>query len=135
METAEEQMLYQQAESEAGEGDPHHEAWSLNRLRWYMKGAEWDTFTAFDGERPIGSVMTWGISPIRSATENIFVVSAWRRKGIAKYLITHALKFVKERGKTEATLGVYGDNKRAIALYKSLGYRLIFINMGYGLDV
>ncbi|RKN64894.1 GNAT family N-acetyltransferase [Paenibacillus ginsengarvi] len=135
MDTPEEQLQYQRAESLAGEGDPRHEAWTLNRLRWYKAGPEWDTFTAFADGQPIGSVMTWGISPSRSATENIFVVPAWRRQRIASHLIAHAMRFVQARGKSEVTLGVYGDNKRAIALYKSMGYKLIYINMGYGFDV
>ncbi|WP_419715122.1 GNAT family N-acetyltransferase [Heyndrickxia oleronia] len=44
-----------------------------------------------------------GIGKERSATENIFVLPEWRRKGIAKAVITEALKFLKNKGKSEAT--------------------------------
>lgn len=63
--------------------------------------------------------MTQGLGKEKSATENIFVLPEWRRKGIAKAVITEALKFLKNKGKSEATLSVFGDNGRAISLYKS----------------
>lgn len=132
METNEEQVKYLRAEAE---GDPFGICWSLNHLKWTKSGAEWDTFTAFDGNKVVGSVMTWGLGDKRSATENIFVLPDYRRKGIAKAIITEALLFLKENGKTEATLGVFGDNKNAIALYHSLGYRMFYtiIEFGYNL--
>jgi ribosomal protein S18 acetylase RimI-like enzyme len=132
MDTQAEQEQYLRAEAE---GDLEGVCWSLNRLNWTKSGSEWDTFTAFDGDKVVGSVMTWGLGEIRSATENIFVVPDWRRKGIAKAVITEALNFLKDNGKTEATLGVFGDNGRAISLYKSLGYRMLFINFEFGIDL
>lgn len=132
METQAEQEQYLKAEAE---GDLEGVNWSLNRLRWTKSGSEWDTFTAFNGDTIVGSVMTWGLGEERSATENIFVLPQWRQKGIARAVITEALKFLKEKGKTEATLGVFGDNRKAISLYKSLSYKLLYINIEFGLDL
>lgn len=132
METIEEQEKYLRAESA---GDPFGICWSLNHLKWTKSGAEWDTFTAFNGNEVVGSVMTWGLGNKRSATENIFVLPDWRRKGIAKAIITEALVFLKNKGKTEATLGVFGDNKNAIALYQSLGYRMFYTIIEFGYDL
>lgn len=132
METIEEQEKYLRAESA---GDPFGICWSLNHLKWSKSGAEWDTFTAFDGNEVVGSVMTWGLGNRRSATENIFVLPDWRRQGIAKAIITEALVFLKKKGKTEATLGVFGDNKNAIALYQSLGYRMFYTIIEFGYDL
>jgi ribosomal protein S18 acetylase RimI-like enzyme len=132
METNEEQEKYLRAEAA---GDPFGICWSLNHLKWTKSGAEWDTFTAFDGNEVVGSVMTWGLGEKRSATENIFVLPDYRRKGIAKAIITEALVFLKEKGKTEATLGVFGDNKNAIALYQSLGYRMFYTIIEFGYDL
>ena len=132
METIEEQEKYLQAEAA---GDPFGVCWSLNHLKWTKSGAEWDTFTAFDGNEVVGSVMTWGLGEKRSATENIFVLPHYRKQGIAKAIITEALLFLKEKGKTEATLGVFGDNKNAIALYQSLGYRMYYTIIEFGYDL
>lgn len=132
MEMKEEQEKYLRAEAA---GDPCGHCWSLNHLRWTKSGAEWDTFTAFEGNDVLGSVMTWGLGDKRSATENIFVLPDWRRKGIAKALITEALVFLKEKGKTEATLGVFGDNRNAIALYQSLGYRMFYTLIEFGYEL
>ncbi|MEK3990633.1 MULTISPECIES: GNAT family N-acetyltransferase [Robertmurraya] len=132
MESQEEQESYLRAEAA---GDPNGICWSLNHLQWTKSGAEWATFTAFDGQNVVGSVMTWGLGEKRSATENIFVLPNWRRMGIAKALITEALTFLKEKGKTEATLGVFGDNRKAISLYQSLGYRMFYTIIEFGYDL
>lgn len=126
METVEEREKYLQAEKNGFDG----ESWSLARLDWYRGGSEWDTITAFYDGKPISSCMTWGISPERSATEQIFTQPEWRRQGIAKATIIETLKYLRDKKeKSEATLGVIGSNQAAIKLYKSLGYELIDIHM------
>ncbi|MBM7662615.1 GNAT superfamily N-acetyltransferase [Bacillus mesophilus] len=132
MKTQEEEEQYLKAEEAA---DADGLSWSINTLRWTKAGAEWDTFTAFEGEKVIGSVMTWGLGADRSATESIFVLPEWRRKGVAKAVITEALKFLKKQGKTEATLGVFDENAGAISLYKALGYKMLSINIEFGLEI
>ncbi len=129
--TEEEKKQYLDAEAKSNAGV----CWSLNQLSWYSFGPEWDTFTAFSGDKVVGSTMTWMITDERSATENIFVIPEWRKKGVAKLVITEALKFLKNRGKNIATLSVFGDNKPAIALYKSLGYKMYFTNIEFGFDL
>ncbi|MFB5676602.1 GNAT family N-acetyltransferase [Paenibacillus terreus] len=126
MESEEEKNLYLQAEKDGFDG----ESWSKERLTWFQHGSEWDTFTAFHDHQPISSCMTWGISSERSATEQIFTVPEWRRRGVAKLAIVEALKFLRDqKQKSEATLGVIGSNAAAINLYKSLGYELIDIHL------
>lgn len=132
MTTQAEQEQYLAAEAR---GDDHGVSWSLNHLQWTKSGGEWDAFTVFHENEIIGSVMTWGLGEERSATENIFVVPEWRRKGIAIAFITEALKFLKDKGKKQATLGVFGDNGKAIALYKSLGYKMVDTILQFGIDV
>lgn len=131
MATEEEKKQYLEAEAKSNSGV----CWSLNQLTWYSFGPEWDTFTAFSGDKVIGSTMTWMITDEHSTTENIFVIPEWRKKGVAKLVITEALKFHKNRGKKIATLCVFGDNKPAIALYKSLGYKMYFTNIEFGFDL
>lgn len=131
METEEDLKLYFEADSICSDGA----AWSINLVRWMRNAPEWATFAAFSGDELVGSVMTWLITEERSATENIFVLPKRRRMGVAKAFITEALKYLKLKGKTMATLCVYGDNKPALQLYKSLGYRMYSVNIEFGYDV
>lgn len=131
METEDEKKQYLAAEAKSNSGV----CWSLNLLYWYSFGPEWAAFTAFSGDKPIGSTMTWLITDERNATENIFVIPEWRKKGVARLVITEALKSLKSKGKKMATLCVFGDNKPAIALYTSLGYEMYFINIEFGYDL
>jgi len=132
METEEELVGYLKAEADS---DHMGVSWSLNHLKWTKSGAEWDTFTAFSGNQIVGSVMTWGLGEARSATENVFVLPQWRRMGVARAVMTEALIYLKEKGKTEATLGVLGNNCKAIALYQSLGYHMFYTNIEFGYDL
>lgn len=126
METPEEREVYLQSEKDSSDG----ESWSIDRLNWFRAGSEWDTITAFYDGKPISSCMTWGLSHERSATEQIFTHPDWRKQGIARGTIIETLKFLRDKKqKTEATLGVVGNNHAAINLYKSLGYKLIDIHL------
>jgi ribosomal protein S18 acetylase RimI-like enzyme len=62
----------------------------------------------------------------RGYTENICVRRAWRKQGLAKALIALSLIVLKERGMTEAGLGVDAENiSGALHLYESMGYRVV----------
>jgi GNAT superfamily N-acetyltransferase len=57
-------------------------------------------------------------------TERIFVARGWRKKGIARALITRSLKVLKDQGMEAATLDVDTENPSgALRVYESLGYR------------
>lgn len=131
MESEEELQQYHDAESTAFLGV----VWSLNYVRWMKNDPTWVDFSAFYGNKLVGNTMTWTISDERSATEDIFVLADWRNKGIAKYVVTESLKYLKKQGKTVATLSVYGNNRPAISLYWSLGYRTFGVNMEFGYDL
>jgi ribosomal protein S18 acetylase RimI-like enzyme len=86
---------------------------------------------AWDGDQVAGMVLSF-INPVENAehhrlrghTEDICVRRPWRHKGLARALIVESLQALKERGMTEAALGVDADNKMgALRLYESLGYR------------
>jgi len=62
----------------------------------------------------------------RGYTENICVRRPWRKQGVAKALIALSLIALKERGMTEAGLGVDTENTSgALYLYESMGYRVV----------
>jgi mycothiol synthase len=62
----------------------------------------------------------------RGYTENICVRRPWRKQGLAKALIASSLLALKERGMTEAGLGVDAENiSGALHLYKLMGFQVV----------
>ncbi|MFN8440283.1 MAG: GNAT family N-acetyltransferase [Caldilineaceae bacterium] len=53
---------------------------------------------------------------------NLSTRHAWRRRGIAKFLILRALEQLRQRGVGLCVVGVYDNNASAIALYRSVGF-------------
>lgn len=86
---------------------------------------------AWDGDQVAGMVLSFiddrqnaEYNRLRGWTENISVRRPWRRRGLARCLIAQSLKAVKERGMTEAALGVDTENLTgALHLYESMGYK------------
>ena len=61
---------------------------------------------------------------LRGYTESISVRRPWRRRGLAQALILNSLRILKERGMTEAALGVDTENTSgALRLYERCGFR------------
>jgi mycothiol synthase len=59
----------------------------------------------------------------RGWCENISTHADWRGRGIARALIARALRALRDRGMTEAALGVDASNETgAVALYRSMGF-------------
>jgi len=131
METEEELKCHVEADAKCNDGA----AWNIHTISFIRYAPGWGSFAAFSGEEFLGSVTTIAYGEKSSVTENIFVLPQWRRRGVAKAFITEALNNLKEEGKTIATLCVDGDNKPAINLYKSLGYRVDSVNIEFGYDV
>jgi ribosomal protein S18 acetylase RimI-like enzyme len=60
---------------------------------------------------------------LRGYTESISVRRPWRRRGIARALIVESLKALRDRGMTEAALGVDTENvSGALRVYESCGF-------------
>lgn len=85
---------------------------------------------AWDGDEVAGGVLTWiyaseneAFGVRRGWLEHIFVRRPWRKRGLATALIASALAALRERGMTEAMLGVDADNLTgALRLYERLGF-------------
>ena len=72
----------------------------------------------------------------RGYTEYISTHRDWRNRGIAKTLLAWSLQELKDRGMTEAALGVDTNNPGgAYQLYQSLGFELYSTNAVYFKDV
>ena len=95
-------------------------------MRFRSGNPSFRCFVALHGEEVVGSASVWDMGEERGATENIFVVPAFRKKGLATALITAAWNELRSRGKKVATLSVAGTNLPALALYQRLGYKLVF---------
>lgn len=60
----------------------------------------------------------------RGYTEGISVRRPWRRRGLARALLTRSLKMFQDMGMTEAALGVDTQNlSGALRLYESVGFQ------------
>ena len=61
----------------------------------------------------------------RGYTEGISVRRPWRKRGLARALLTRSLQMFKDMGMTEAALGVDSENlSGALRLYESVGFRV-----------
>jgi mycothiol synthase len=94
---------------------------------------------AWDGDQVAGSVQTWiwkeeneilGVR--RGWLESVSVRRPWRRRGLAKALISASLVGLRERGMEEALLGVDAENPNgALALYEGMGFEVKVQAMSY----
>jgi mycothiol synthase len=110
--------------------------WSLEHLREWQESP---TYTpelwqvAWDGDQVAGMVQNFineaenqEYGRKRGYTEGISVRRPWRRQGLARALIARSFRVLKDRGMTEAALGVDADNPNgALQLYESMGFRVV----------
>ncbi len=86
---------------------------------------------AWDGDEIAGMVLSFinteenlAFRRQRGYTEDVCVRRPWRRRGLARALLARSLGLLRERGMSEAALGVDTENPSgALQLYESLGYR------------
>ncbi len=118
METPEEQTQYMQLEAEVWPEAPI----GANRLAEHRGHPLWTAITAREAGTIVGSVMAWQEDG-GGIVEDVFVREAWRRRGIARFLLSEALKYLKGHGLETASLVTGTDNRSAQALYHSAGFR------------
>ncbi len=98
---------------------------------WFkLNSPDLKIFAATCGDQVIASVMIWRINEKRAATENIFCIDSYKRKGITSALIDYVCFYLKEQGYEEASLTVFQDNSPAFLLYEKKGYRFEKLNIG-----
>ena len=69
----------------------------------------------------VGGLMAWQEED-HGVIEDVFVREPWRKRGIAQYLLTQALKYLKSYQLQKANLMVLTTNKSALSLYESVGF-------------
>lgn len=97
---------------------------SEDELRFNLQGEDTKLITAKVNGEIVSSCTYWKISEDHYATENVFTVPAYRRKGIGRETLLFTLNELKKKKVRLATISVRGNNIRAIKLYMHLGYYL-----------
>jgi mycothiol synthase len=72
----------------------------------------------------------------RGWTEFISVGEKWRRRGVARALISHALRAQRDAGMTESALGVDSTSAHgASRIYEDCGFRVVARNTAYRKEI
>ena len=109
-----------------------HDDSEANFRRW-RESPEFDPkmfLIAWDGDQIAGGVLNTiypaeneALGMRRGWLESVFTRRAWRRRGLARNLIVRSFHLLRERGMTDAILGVDADNPSgALGLYESVGF-------------
>ncbi|QBD76092.1 GNAT family N-acetyltransferase [Ktedonosporobacter rubrisoli] len=93
-----------------------------------LKLPETDTrlwFVAWAGDQIAGLVIN-EIDECGGHTPWVAVQQPWRRRGLARTLMTHTLRGFQERGVRQAELSTIAENpSRSVHLYESVGYTIV----------
>ncbi len=85
---------------------------------------------AWDGEQVAGMVLNWlneaenaKYRRLRGYTQDVFVRRPWRKRGLARALLSQSIEMFRNAGMTETALNVDLKNPSgALGLYERLGY-------------
>jgi ribosomal protein S18 acetylase RimI-like enzyme len=103
---------------------------TLETLKFLLDTPFWaaggSAIMAFHGEELIASILTYPTQDGKAAyTDDVFVLPAWRGRGIAKMLIAEGLHYAHAQGFAEVLLEVKQSNAPAIAVYRAMGYEIV----------
>jgi GNAT superfamily N-acetyltransferase len=103
---------------------------SLISLKFLLDSPMWQAGTAvaaFDfQDELVASILVYpdeGRS--YGITDDVFVLSPWRGRGIAKALIAKGLEFLHDHGYAQVILEVKQHNLPAVSVYQAMGYKII----------
>lgn len=117
MESSREERDYLDVEAEIWPDTPL----GLNRLSEYKNNKLWTSMVIRQSDAIVGGLMAWQEAD-HGVIEDVFVRDPWRKRGIAKYLLTEALRYLKSHQLQNAKLIVLTTNKSALSLYESVGF-------------
>jgi mycothiol synthase len=94
---------------------------------------------AWDGEQIAGAVINTisahenaAFNRQRAWLDSVFVRRSWRRRGLAQALVARSLVVLRQRGMTEAILGVDSENPTgALGVYERAGFRVAHRGIAY----
>jgi GNAT superfamily N-acetyltransferase len=107
-----------------------YQAWQADKS--HFQPELWQIAWEPASQRVVGHVLTFidyseneKYQRMRGYTEDIGVVRAWRKKGLARALIARSLRAQKEAGMLESALGVDSENPSgATRLYEACGFQV-----------
>jgi ribosomal-protein-alanine N-acetyltransferase len=85
------------------------------------------------GKPPIAYCSAW-VLPGELHINNLAVLPAWRRQGLARQLLRAVLAAAEAGGASRATLEVRRSNVAAIRLYEGLGFTVTAVRPDYYLE-
>jgi ribosomal-protein-alanine N-acetyltransferase len=104
--------------------------WSEQSFRNEMAHGHGRFFVAFLKDEIVGYVALWLIVDEAHIT-TIAIAPAYRRQGLGRRLLAHALGVAVEAGMVCATLEVRAGNEPAIKLYEAAGFKSAAIRKRY----
>lgn len=104
--------------------------YTKDQIDMFLRGENEETFLFFDENDPVGSVML-SARGMKGKVVSIGVHPEWRKKGVARDLMTAAEKWFADSGATEVDLEVGVQNPEALNLYSTLGYEVVKVLKGY----
>jgi ribosomal protein S18 acetylase RimI-like enzyme len=131
LETEAEREAYLRLHNECFPDFPESEA----GLMAILEAPYWKTGTALlarAGDELVGSVLAYWLEEADQprgdgvgTVENVFVSPSWRRRGLARHMVTEALRYLRDHEFTTAGIEVRTDNVAAYATYRSVGYERV----------
>lgn len=73
----------------------------------------------------VGAAQSEAIAENALEVERIYVKPAFKRRGLGKYLMTHAEAVAREQGKSTMWLGVWEHNNAALSFYEQMGFAVV----------
>lgn len=119
METPDEEREYLDVEAEIWPDTPL----GIHRLSEYKNNKRWTSMVIRHADTIIGGLMAWQEEE-HGVIEDVFVREPWRKRGIARYLLTQALQYLKSHQLPNANLMVLTTNQSALSLYESVGFTM-----------
>ncbi|WP_366290939.1 GNAT family N-acetyltransferase [Paenibacillus sp. AN1007] len=117
METSDEERDYLNIEAEIWPDTPL----GIDRLCEYKNNDRWTSMVIRQTDVIVGGLMAWQEAD-HGVIEDVFVREPWRKRGLAKYLLTQALRYLKANQLQYVTLMVLTTNKTALSVYESVGF-------------
>ena len=107
--------------------------WSETALAGHLAAAHALTLLLCEGDDPVGYLLA-GFSPPEGELYRIAVLPQARRRGYGRLLLEAFFRAAEEREVYDLYLEVRESNAAAIALYRSAGFREIFLRENYYRD-
>jgi GNAT superfamily N-acetyltransferase len=103
---------------------------SLESVKFLLDSPMWQAGTAviaFDmQDELVASILVYpDESRSYGITDDVFILPAWRGRGIAKALIAKGLEYLHDYGYAQVILEVKQHNLPAVSVYQAMGYKII----------